>query len=149
MMFPGLHPVAMMSTVGMGFPSSVGRGAPPAAATGMYPTGAAPFVPAGAAGVAAAGIYPPGMVPPSGSQQETSFLYIPNNAVGAIIGTRGSHIRNIIRFSGASVKITSLPEGTAAEPQTERKVTIVGTPEAQWKVRSFNSPISLKLGETF
>jgi len=54
--------------------------------------------------------------------------------VGAIIGTRGSHIRNIIRFSGASVKITSLPEGTSSEPQAERKVTIVGTPEAQWKV---------------
>jgi insulin-like growth factor 2 mRNA-binding protein 1 len=55
--------------------------------------------------------------------------------VGAIIGTRGSHIRNIIRFSGASVKITSLPEGTTAEPQAERKVTIVGTPEAQWKAQ--------------
>lgn len=66
--------------------------------------------------------------------QETTFLYIPNSAVGAIIGTRGSHIRNIIRFSGASVKITSLPEGTPSEPQAERKVTIVGTPEAQWKV---------------
>ena len=66
--------------------------------------------------------------------QETTFLYIPNSAVGAIIGTRGSHIRNIIRFSGASVKITSLPEGTSSEPQAERKVTIVGTPEAQWKV---------------
>lgn len=68
-------------------------------------------------------------------KQETSFLYIPNSAVGAIIGTRGSHIRNIIRFSGASVKITSLPEGTTAEPQAERKVTIVGTPEAQWKAQ--------------
>lgn len=68
-------------------------------------------------------------------EQETSFLYIPNGAVGAIIGTRGSHIRNIIRFSGASVKITSLPEGTTAEPQAERKVTIIGTPEAQWKAQ--------------
>ncbi|EFX66153.1 hypothetical protein DAPPUDRAFT_2216, partial [Daphnia pulex] len=117
MMFPGLHPMAMMSTVGMGFSPSV-RGTPPAAAPGMYPPGAAPYAQAGPAGVG-----------------ETSFLYIPNSAVGAIIGTRGSHIRNIIRFSGASVKITSLPEGTTAEPQAERKVTIVGTPEAQWKAQ--------------
>ena len=152
MMFPGLHPMAMMSTVGMGFP----RGA--TSATGMYPPGAQPYAATGG------GVYPPGMIPPTGSQQvphtsdemfgpeedravhhishlefvqETCYLYIPNSAVGAIIGTRGSHIRNIIRFSGASVKIASLPEGTTAEPQAERKVTIIGTPEAQWKVRSF------------
>lgn len=137
MMFPGLHPMAMMSTVGMGFSPSV-RGTPPAAAPGMYHSpGASPYAQAGPAGVGvgAGGVYPPGMAPPTGSQQETSFLYIPNSAVGAIIGTRGSHIRNIIRFSGASVKITSLPEGTTAEPQAERKVTIVGTPEAQWKAQ--------------
>ena len=37
--------------------------------------------------------------------QETTFIYIPNTSVGAIIGTKGSHIRNIIKFSGASVKV--------------------------------------------
>lgn len=62
-------------------------------------------------------------------------MYIPNNAVGAIIGTKGSHIRNIIRFSGASVKIAPLEADKPAEQQTERKVTIVGTPEAQWKAQ--------------
>lgn len=72
--------------------------------------------------------------------KETCYLYIPNSAVGAIIGTRGSHIRNIIRFSNATVKIASLPEGTAAEPQAERKVTVIGTPEAQWKVRAARAP---------
>jgi len=56
MMFPGLHPMAMMSTVGMGFP----RGAAPAAAA-MYPPGAQPY--------AAGGVYPAGMMPPTGSQQ--------------------------------------------------------------------------------
>lgn len=64
-------------------------------------------------------------------------MYIPNNAVGAIIGTKGSHIRNIIRFSGASVKIAPLEQEKAQDAQAqtqERKVTIVGTPEAQWKV---------------
>lgn len=62
------------------------------------------------------------------------YLYIPNNAVGAIIGTKGSQIRNMIRFSNASIKIAS-PEGDKAD-SNERKVTIVGTPEAQWKVTS-------------
>ncbi len=59
-------------------------------------------------------------------------MYIPNNAVGAIIGTKGSQIRNMIRFSNASIKIAA-PEGEKAD-SNERKVTIVGTPEAQWKV---------------
>lgn len=70
--------------------------------------------------------------------QETTYLYIPNNAVGAIIGTKGSHIRNIIRFSNASVKIAPLEQDKQVENQNnaqqERKVTIVGSPEAQWKV---------------
>lgn len=58
--------------------------------------------------------------------------------MGAIIGTKGSHIRNIIGFSKASVKIAPLEQEKQAEaannPQQERKVTIVGSPEAQWKV---------------
>ena len=66
--------------------------------------------------------------------QETTYLYIPNNAVGAIIGTKGTHIRNIIRFSGASVKIAPLESDKPQDQQTERKVTIVGSPESQWKV---------------
>lgn len=66
--------------------------------------------------------------------QETTYLYIPNNAVGAIIGTKGSHIRNMIRFSGASVKIAPMDENQKDSQQAERKVTIVGSPESQWKV---------------
>lgn len=119
-MFPGLHPMAMMSTSGngMGFPGG-GR------STGMYPGSAYPT-------------YQSASAPPAGTQpdaQETTYLYIPNNAVGAIIGTKGSHIRNIIRFSGASVKIAPLESEKPVEQQTERKVTIVGTPEAQWKAQ--------------
>lgn len=62
--------------------------------------------------------------------------------MGAIIGTKGSHIRNIIRFSNASVKIAPLEQDKGGEAaasaanavaQQERKVTIVGSPEAQWK----------------
>ncbi|CAH0401980.1 unnamed protein product [Chilo suppressalis] len=116
-MFPGLHPMAMMST-GRSF-----CGAPP------------PFQPPP--------IYAPlagqgGAQQGAGDSQETTYLYIPNNAVGAIIGTKGSHIRNIIRFSRASVKIAPLEQekqGENQNAQQERKVTIVGSPEAQWKAQ--------------
>lgn len=125
-MFPGLHPMAMMATSGnaMGFPS----GRTPAGASGssIYPGTNYPMFQA----PVASGV-PPGSI----EVQETTYLYIPNNAVGAIIGTKGSHIRNIIRFSGASVKIAPLENDKPAEQQTERKVTIVGTPEAQWKAQ--------------
>lgn len=120
-MFPGLHPMAMMSTAGsgMGFPNRTN-----AASAGVYP---GPNYP----------VYqPPAGVPPGANDaQETTYLYIPNNAVGAIIGTKGSHIRNIIRFSGASVKIAPLEADKPVEQQPERKVTIVGSPEAQWKAQ--------------
>ncbi|XP_035789781.1 insulin-like growth factor 2 mRNA-binding protein 1 isoform X1 [Anopheles albimanus] len=142
-MFPGLHPMAMMSTAGngMGFTGRTGGGG----------GGGVPAAPGGGAG-GAGGMYPgsnfpmyqpptggpaTGGVPPGGSSevQETTYLYIPNNAVGAIIGTKGLHIRNIIRFSGASVKIAPLEADKPQEQQTERKVTIIGTPEAQWKAQ--------------
>ncbi|XP_065164272.1 insulin-like growth factor 2 mRNA-binding protein 1 isoform X3 [Atheta coriaria] len=116
MMFPGLHPMAMMATAGIGYGSR-----------GLY-TGQAPYP----------GMYPAGAPQTSttsGDTQETTYLYIPNNAVGAIIGTKGSHIRNIIRFSGATVKIAPLDESKPQDTQTERRVTIVGSPEAQWKAQ--------------
>lgn len=143
-MFPGLHPMAMMSTVGFGLPRGGGGGG------GGVGVGAG----AGGGGAATTGgmgmygssptTYPPlyptpihGQQGPHGSEvcEETAYLYIPNSAVGAIIGTKGSHIRNIIRFSGASVKIAALEEEGRPTEQTERKVTIVGTPEAQWKAQ--------------
>ncbi|GJQ70605.1 putative RNA binding protein [Trypoxylus dichotomus] len=115
MMFPGLHPMAMMATAGIGYGSR-----------GLY-TGQAPYP----------GMYPAAGGPQvgAGDSQETTYLYIPNNAVGAIIGTKGSHIRNIIRFSGATVKIAPLDESKPQDTQTERRVTIVGSPEAQWKAQ--------------
>lgn len=140
-MFPGLHPMAMMSTAGngMGFPS---RGMYPGPGYPMYqpPTAAAAGLPpatgSGGGGIGGGGGGGGGGIGGCSSEgQETTYLYIPNNAVGAIIGTKGSHIRNIIRFSGASVKIAPLEADKAPEMQTERKVTIVGSPEAQWKAQ--------------
>ncbi|KAG7212185.1 hypothetical protein KM043_012525 [Ampulex compressa] len=118
MMFPGLHPMAMMSTAGMGYNS---RG------PGLYGPGPAPYPYQGSLPTQQ------GVLP--GDTHETTFLYIPNSSVGAIIGTKGSHIRNIIRFSGANVKIASLEQDKPADQQTERKVTIIGSPESQWKAQ--------------
>ncbi|XP_052121917.1 insulin-like growth factor 2 mRNA-binding protein 2 isoform X2 [Frankliniella occidentalis] len=147
MMFPGLHPMAMMSTSNMNYSSRGSGGFPgtpygsgPASYQGMYPPGGA-IPPTGG---------PPGIPGGPNDAQETTFLYIPNNAVGAIIGTKGTHIRNIIRFSGASVKIAPIENdkqppppppptqqnpGEPQPPVAERKVTIIGTPESQWKAQ--------------
>ncbi|KAJ4442863.1 hypothetical protein ANN_04456, partial [Periplaneta americana] len=127
MMFPGLHPMAMMSTSNMGYTSRGSAGFP----GGMYGPGPAPYPSMYQSSIPTT--QPGG--PQGGDTQETTFLYIPNNAVGAIIGTKGTHIRNIIRFSGASVKIAPLEQDKPQDQQTERKVTIVGSPESQWKAQ--------------
>lgn len=79
-------------------------------------------------------------------------LLIPSGAVGAIIGSRGTHIRNISRIAGASIRIHPPDENeekTRAEPTPETieaenadadrdakaRVTIVGVPESQWKAQ--------------
>lgn len=36
---------------------------------------------------------------------KTTKMYVPNSMVGAIIGTKGAHIRNIMRNSGAHIRI--------------------------------------------
>ncbi|KAG8262172.1 Insulin-like growth factor 2 mRNA-binding protein 3 [Homalodisca vitripennis] len=41
----------------------------------------------------------------------------------------------MIRFSGASVKIAPMDENQKDSQQAERKVTIVGSPESQWKAQ--------------
>ena len=76
--------------------------------------------------------------------------------MGAIIGPKGNNIRYLMKFSGASVKISQQQqqegeqEANAAEQPSNdsnggggggvvdpnhRKVTIVGTPEAQWRAQ--------------
>lgn len=118
LMFPGLHPMAMMSTPGNGmvFNPSMPYQSCPGFPMTKTPTNVVPPV------------FPNDM-------QETTYLYIPNNAVGAIIGTKGSHIRSIMRFSNASLKIAPIENDKPTEHQAERKVTIVGSPEGQWKAQ--------------
>ncbi|XP_037089421.1 insulin-like growth factor 2 mRNA-binding protein 2, partial [Pollicipes pollicipes] len=68
-----------------------GRGEP-----GLYGAGPAGYGP----------MYPsPAGMPALHGQPETVYVYVPSAAVGAIIGRKGSHIRSMIRFSAASVKI--------------------------------------------
>merc|ERR1719510_1298147 len=161
MMFPGLHPTAMMSTVGISSNYRAGPAPPTPVAGAGPPAGGAGFVPGAPGGQPG----PVRGVAGAGVSQETTYLYIPNSAVGAIIGTKGSHIRNIIKFSGSSVKISSAEEGEEGEePEGEeaaggggetqssgpaaaaalaagenlagqRRVTILGAPEAQWKAQ--------------
>uniref|UniRef100_A0A4W4H7D9 Insulin-like growth factor 2 mRNA binding protein 2a n=1 Tax=Electrophorus electricus TaxID=8005 RepID=A0A4W4H7D9_ELEEL len=59
------------------------------------------------------------------------YLFIPTQAVGALIGKKGQHIKQLAQFSGASIKIA-----TAESPDvTERMVIITGPPEAQFKAQ--------------
>ncbi|XP_047199757.1 insulin-like growth factor 2 mRNA-binding protein 1 [Hippoglossus stenolepis] len=64
-------------------------------------------------------------------EQETVHVYIPAQAVGAIIGKKGQHIKQLSRFAGASIKIA--PAETSESK--ERMVIITGPPEAQFKAQ--------------
>uniref|UniRef100_A0A6Q2Y1F4 RRM domain-containing protein n=1 Tax=Esox lucius TaxID=8010 RepID=A0A6Q2Y1F4_ESOLU len=76
-----------------------------------------------------------GLFPPSGSMppppQETVHVFIPAQAVGAIIGKKGQHIKQLSRFAGASIKIAP-----AEAPDSKMRMVIVtGPPEAQFKAQ--------------
>ncbi|KAA8588214.1 hypothetical protein FQN60_001408, partial [Etheostoma spectabile] len=64
-------------------------------------------------------------------EQEVVYLFIPTQAVGALIGKKGQHIKQLAHFAGASIKIA--PADTP--DVTERMVIITGTPEAQFKAQ--------------
>uniref|UniRef100_A0A8C9R2F3 Insulin-like growth factor 2 mRNA binding protein 1 n=1 Tax=Scleropages formosus TaxID=113540 RepID=A0A8C9R2F3_SCLFO len=95
----------------------------------------------------ALGLFPPSSSippPPSGNaasgtpygsfgtpEQETVHVYIPAQAVGAIIGKKGQHIKQLSRFAGASIKIAP-----AEAPDSKMRMVIVtGPPEAQFKAQ--------------
>ncbi|CAG0893888.1 unnamed protein product [Cyprideis torosa] len=159
-MFPGgIHPMMMATLPGavQGGPGGgpIRGGGHPSA--GIYSQAAGlpggPHFASAAGGFGPGGLAGPpgapnqGVLSPVNQVQETAYLSIPNNSVGAVIGTKGSYIRNIIRVSGASVKIAPPQEGVEGSeappqgPYAERKVTIIGGPEAQWK-----SKMSLVIG---
>lgn len=64
-------------------------------------------------------------------EQEVAYLFIPAQAVGALIGKKGQHIKQLAHFAGASIKIA--PAESPDLPS--RKVIITGTAEAQFKAQ--------------
>uniref|UniRef100_A0A2K6EK76 Insulin-like growth factor 2 mRNA-binding protein 1 n=1 Tax=Propithecus coquereli TaxID=379532 RepID=A0A2K6EK76_PROCO len=72
-----------------------------------------------------------GSAPWQAPEQEMVQVFIPAQAVGAIIGKKGQHIKQLSRFASASIKI--------APPETPdskvRMVIITGPPEAQFKAQ--------------
>ncbi|XP_078703352.1 insulin-like growth factor 2 mRNA-binding protein 1 isoform X9 [Branchiostoma floridae x Branchiostoma belcheri] len=87
----------------------------------------------------------PGILPPAAAalamqqqmQQpqpsEKSDLWVPGGVVGALIGPGGQNIRSASRQANATIKIA--PADQSAQGQGERKVSITGSPDAQWKVQ--------------
>lgn len=96
------------------------------AAVGLFPasSNAVPPPPSSVSGAAPYSSF----MPP---EQETVHVFIPAQAVGAIIGKKGQHIKQLSRFASASIKI--------APPETPdskvRMVVITGPPEAQFKAQ--------------
>ncbi|KAI1299367.1 Insulin-like growth factor 2 mRNA-binding protein 1 [Halotydeus destructor] len=151
MAFPGMHPMTMMPIQGPAPPAYPSRGHASAATSpyGMYAQNpyVAPVVPYGAGPAMGPGGVPAAIGVHFGElTKETVQVYIPNMSVGAIIGTGGSTIREMISSSGASIKVAQSkeeppvaedesPQPAGAPRSNERKVTIVGTPEAQWKAQ--------------
>ncbi|XP_028635525.1 insulin-like growth factor 2 mRNA-binding protein 2 isoform X6 [Grammomys surdaster] len=98
-------------------------------ALGIFSTGLSVLPPpAGPRGVPPSPPYHPFAQYP---EQETVSLFIPTQAVGAIIGKKGAHIKQLARFAGASIKIAPA-EGPDV---SERMVIITGPPEAQFKAQ--------------
>ncbi|XP_010145150.1 PREDICTED: insulin-like growth factor 2 mRNA-binding protein 1, partial [Eurypyga helias] len=96
------------------------------AAVGLFPA-SSNSVPPPPSSVSGAAPYSSFMPP----EQETVHVFIPAQAVGAIIGKKGQHIKQLSRFASASIKI--------APPETPdskvRMVVITGPPEAQFKAQ--------------
>uniref|UniRef100_A0A6Q2XF71 RRM domain-containing protein n=1 Tax=Esox lucius TaxID=8010 RepID=A0A6Q2XF71_ESOLU len=104
-------------------PSAGPRGAPPAP-----PQGYNPFL-THLSTLWSSMCLPPSL--PQAAEQEVVYLFIPTQAVGALIGKKGQHIKQLARFAGASIKIAP-----AENPDvTERMVIITGPPEAQFKAQ--------------
>ncbi|XP_037263312.1 insulin-like growth factor 2 mRNA-binding protein 2 isoform X3 [Falco naumanni] len=127
-LIPGLNLSALgiFSTGLSMLPSTPGaRGA--AAATPCHPFASSAYL-SGLYGATPAGAFPHQHPLP---EQEVVNLFIPTQAVGAIIGKKGQHIKQLARFAGASIKIAPA-EGPDA---SERMVIITGPPEAQFKAQ--------------
>ncbi|KAJ8255319.1 hypothetical protein GJAV_G00203520, partial [Gymnothorax javanicus] len=109
-------------------PLAASRGGAPAPAAGY-----SPFIGHSSHAGTLYGIPAASVIPHqhSAPEQEVVYLFIPTQAVGALIGKKGQHIKQLARFSGASIKIA--PAESPDVPQ--RMVIITGPPEAQFKAQ--------------
>jgi len=72
-------------------------------------------------------------------EKETVRVIVPVSSIGAIIGRKGSSIRNLKWTSGATIKLSSEPpqEGSVEDDKNStREISITGFPEQQWKAQS-------------
>lgn len=59
-------------------------------------------------------------------EQEIVNLFIPTQAVGAIIGKKGAHIKQLARFAGASIKVKLLSAAFCSLPSTRSLLATLG-----------------------
>ncbi|XP_063518563.1 insulin-like growth factor 2 mRNA-binding protein 2 isoform X4 [Pongo pygmaeus] len=138
-LIPGLN----LSALGI-FSTGLSVLSPPAGPRGAPP--AAPYHPFATHSGYFSSLYPHHQFGPfphhhSYPEQEIVNLFIPTQAVGAIIGKKGAHIKQLARFAGASIKIAPA-EGPDV---SERMVIITGPPEAQFKVNELQNLTSAEV----
>eukprot|EP00296_Roombia_truncata_P007834 JP446288.1.p1 GENE.JP446288.1~~JP446288.1.p1 ORF type:complete len:334 (-),score=128.52 JP446288.1:96-1097(-) len=109
-----------------------------------YAGGAAPFPSYGSSGAygGMGGAYSPYQIPPQsmgmsaspqqamplGGPQTTVEIEVPDNMIGAIVGSGGKTIRELQQYSGARITISQ--RGDLVPGTSNRKVTVVGSAQA-------------------